>query len=146
MLTNSSKLQSNLEGLLTRTPGQHSWRFWVSRSGEELKNLYCRQAPEDAKAASLGSPGLGWDNFDWTGKVPKKLKGMAPQATWYAQINSKCGEKGAPPVALMVKNPPAVEETWVSSLGQEDPLEKGMATHSSILAWKIPGPEEPGGL
>ena len=49
-------------------------------------------------------------------------------------------------MALMVKNPPAVQETWVSSLGQEDPLEKGMATHSSILAWKIPGPEEPGGL
>ena len=38
----------------------------------------------------------------------------------------------------MVKNPPAMQETWVQSLGQEDPLEKGLATHSSILAWKIP--------
>ena len=38
----------------------------------------------------------------------------------------------------MVKNPPAVQELWVRSLGQEDPLEKEMATHSSILAWKIP--------
>ena len=38
------------------------------------------------------------------------------------------------------------EETWVRSLGQEDPLEEGMATHSSILAWKIPWTEEPGGL
>ena len=38
----------------------------------------------------------------------------------------------------MVKNPPAMRETWVQSLGQEDPLEKGMATHSSILAWRIP--------
>jgi len=36
-------------------------------------------------------------------------------------------------------------ETWVQSLGQEDPLEKGMATHSRILAWRIPQPEEPGG-
>ena len=45
----------------------------------------------------------------------------------------------------MVENVPAGQETWVPSLGQEDPLEKGMATHSSILAWRIPWPEEPGG-
>ena len=45
----------------------------------------------------------------------------------------------------MVKNLPARQETWVPSLGGEDPLEKGMATHSSILAWKIPWTEEPGG-
>ena len=45
-----------------------------------------------------------------------------------------------------VKNPPAMQETQVRSLGQEDPLEKGMATHSSILAWRIPFTEEPGGL
>ena len=50
------------------------------------------------------------------------------------------------PVAQMVKNPPAMQETPVRSLGGEDPLEKGMATHSSILAWEIPGTEEPGGL
>ena len=49
-------------------------------------------------------------------------------------------------VAQMVKNLPARQETWVPSLGGEDPLEKGMATHSSILAWKIPWTEEPGGL
>ena len=46
----------------------------------------------------------------------------------------------------MVKNLPALEETWVQSLGWEDPLEKGMATHSIILAWRIPWIEEPGGL
>ena len=46
----------------------------------------------------------------------------------------------------MVKNPPAMWETWVRSLGWEDPLEKEMATHSSILAWRIPWTEEPGGL
>ena len=45
-----------------------------------------------------------------------------------------------------VKNLPAVGETEVQSLGQEDPLEKEMATHSSILAWEIPWTEEPGGL
>ena len=44
----------------------------------------------------------------------------------------------------MVKNPPAMQETWVWSLGWEDPLEKEMATHSSTLAWKIPWTEEPG--
>ena len=49
-------------------------------------------------------------------------------------------------VAQMVKCLPAVWETWVQSLGQEDPLEKEMATHSSTLAWKIPRMEEPGGL
>ena len=48
--------------------------------------------------------------------------------------------------AQMVKNLPAVQVTCVRSLGQEDPLEKGMATHSSILAWKIPWSVEPGGL
>ena len=46
----------------------------------------------------------------------------------------------------MVKNLPATQETWVGSLGQEDPLEKGMATHSSILAWRVPWTEEPGRL
>ena len=46
----------------------------------------------------------------------------------------------------MVKNPPAKQETRVQSLGQEDPLEKEMAAHSSVLAWEIPWTEEPGGL
>ena len=49
-------------------------------------------------------------------------------------------------VAQMVKNLPAMQETWARSLGWEDPLEKRMATHSSILAWTIPQTEEPGGL
>ena len=49
-------------------------------------------------------------------------------------------------VAQTVKNQPAMQKTWVPSLGREDPLEKGMATHSSILAWTIPWTEEPGRL
>ena len=49
-------------------------------------------------------------------------------------------------VAQMVENLPATQETWVQSMGQEDALEKEMATYSSILAWKIPWTEEPGGL
>ena len=49
-------------------------------------------------------------------------------------------------VAQMVKNQRVMQETWVQSLGQEDPLEKGMATHSSILAWRIPWTGEPARL
>ena len=49
-------------------------------------------------------------------------------------------------VAQMVKNPPVMQETWIQSLGQEDPLEKEMATHSSILAWRLPWTEDPGRL
>ena len=46
----------------------------------------------------------------------------------------------------MVKNLPAIQEPWVRSLSREDPLEKEMATHSSILVWRIPWTEEPGGV
>ena len=49
-------------------------------------------------------------------------------------------------MAKMVKNLPAMKETRIQSLGWEDPLEKGMGTHSSILAWRLPWTEEPGGL
>ena len=49
-------------------------------------------------------------------------------------------------MAQMVKNLPAIQETWIQSPGWEDPLEEGMATLSSILAWRIPMEEEPGGL
>ena len=49
-------------------------------------------------------------------------------------------------MAQIVKNLPEMQETWVGSLGQEDPLQKGMAASSSILAWRIPWTEDPGGL
>ena len=53
---------------------------------------------------------------------------------------------GASLVVQTVKNPPVMQEIWVRSLSWEDPLEKGMATHFSILAWRIPWTEEPGWL
>ena len=53
---------------------------------------------------------------------------------------------GASKVTLVVKNLPAKQETQVQSLDGEDPLEEGIATHASILAWRIPWTEEPGGL
>ena len=49
-------------------------------------------------------------------------------------------------VVQTVKNSPALQESWVQSLNREDPLEEGMAVHSSVLAWRIPWTEEPGGL
>ena len=49
-------------------------------------------------------------------------------------------------VTQLVENPPALQETWIRSLGWEDPLEEGLATHSSLLAWRTPWTEEPGGL
>ena len=55
-------------------------------------------------------------------------------------------DKGASLVAQLGKNPPAIQETGVQSLGRGDPLEKGMATHSSVLAWRIPWTEESGRL
>ena len=56
------------------------------------------------------------------------------------------GACGSSLVAHMVKNLPAMQETQVQALGWEDPLENGMATHSSVLAWRIPRTEDPGGL
>ena len=56
------------------------------------------------------------------------------------------GQQWTSLVAQMVKRLSTMQETWVRSLGWEDPLEKEMATHSSVLAWRIPGTGEPGGL
>ena len=58
------------------------------------------------------------------------------------KTTSTCGYYWDFCIAQVVKNPPALQETWVLSLGQEDPLEKEMATHSSILAWRTPWIEE----
>ena len=68
------------------------------------------------------------------GRSPGKGIGYPLQYSWVSLV------------AQTVKNPPAMRETWVRSLGWEDPLEEGMATHSSILAWRIPWTKEPGGL
>ena len=80
---------------------------------------------------------------------PDTVSAAAPQP-----VDGACGRGHAGPlfpqvgslVAQMVKNLPEMQETWVQSLGREDPLEKEMATHSSILAWRIQWTEEPGGL
>ena len=68
----------------------------------------------------------------------------ASQVELKGSDGEKCGWTSL--VAQMVKRLPTMQKTWVQSLGQEDPLEKAMATHSSTLAWNIPQMEEPGRL
>ena len=74
------------------------------------------------------------------------LFNLPPQGSSLYYLILSCAEEWTSMVAQMVKNLPPMQETQVQSLGQEDPLEKGIATHFSILAWRIPWTEEPGGL
>ena len=76
----------------------------------------------------------------------KALPSTANSSSFKKQIPLLCLLLGLNRVAQRLKHLPAMEETWVQSLGWENLLEKEMATHSSILAWKIPWTEEPGGL
>ena len=69
---------------------------------------------------------------------------MIPDGGFNLQKEINNGKKKIVLVAQLVKNLPAMQETWVRFLSQQDPLKKEMATHSSILAWRIPRTEEPG--
>ena len=82
---------------------------------------------------------LSWDSHGRAWKIIISLKKKN-----YHQLRED--KRGPSLVAQMVKNLPAMREIWVRYMCWEDPLEKGIATHSSILAWRIPGTEEPGGL
>ena len=72
--------------------------------------------------------------------------GRQIRLTWHLSYKERERERWVSLVAQMVKNLPATQETKIRSLGWEDPLEERMSTHSSILAWRIPWTEEPGGL
>ena len=88
------------------------------------------------------------------GSVGKESAYSAGDPGWIPGLGRSAGEGIGYPlqcswaslVVQLVKNLPAMREAWVRYLGWEDPLEEGMATHSSILAWRIPGTEEPGGV
>ena len=95
--------------------------------------------------------------FTWI-PVVRMFKYLVSFVTYFCCLHSPYSELGntlmsvltkwhdwASLVAQTVKNPPAMRESWVRSRGREGPLEKGMATHSSALAWRVPGTEEPGG-
>ena len=88
-----------------------------------------------------------WATVHGVAKSQTRLKRLSTQGPNVLSVaNIVCACFGASPVAQLVKNLPAMRETWVRFLGWEDPLEKGKATHSSILAWRIPGTGQPGGL
>ena len=94
----------------------------------------------------------GWHHwlgqeFGWTLGVGDGEGGLACCISWGCKESDATEQLNwAELVAQTVKNLPPMQETWVQSLGREDPLVKGMATHSSILFWKIPWTEEPVGL
>ena len=73
---------------------------------------------------------------------------MRGKASWQSKREGvpPHNDYGHTPTLQIVKNPPAMWEIWAQSLGWEDPLEESMATYSSVLAWRIPWAEEPGGL
>ena len=98
-------------------------------------NLCCVLAPREACVHLPVSPQLLWATITRTHAKANLLPLCALFPTFGASLE-----------AQMVKNLPAMRETWVWSLGQEDLLEKRMATHSSIPAWEIPWTEESGGL
>ena len=105
---------------------------------------FCRQEQWSGlpfpSSEDLPNPGLLYSRqiICVAGQTPKRFFVQAPKKS--------CNIQSGLPGGSVVNNPPAMQETWVQSLGWEDPLEKEMATHSSILAWKIPWTEEPGGL
>ena len=103
---------------------------------EFVRNVGC-QAPLQTYQIKIciltRSPSVSHDH--------ESLKSAGVQAEYYLLLY---GPNGI--MAQMIKSLPAIQETWVQSLGWEDPLEEGMAIHSSILAWEIPWTEKPGGL
>ena len=97
-----------------------------------------KQMGPEVTSAFLSSCSLNHDSASWAG-------GVGARECWLeAGHENIC--KWLPPVTQRVENPPAMQETQVQSLGQEDPLGKEVATHSSILGWESPRTEEPGGV
>ena len=84
-------------------------------------------------------------NIDILGITELKWMGMGELNSDELYIHC-CGQGASFLLAQKIKNPPAMQETWIQSLGWEDPLEDSMATHSSILAWRMLWTKEPGGL
>ena len=137
---------------ILKIPGRRAWQpapgflpgelSWTKESSRLQASKVCQRGPERAEWA----PGT-WPVASRRDLLP----GCVGIVTWHLS-NTRETFQEVPNdflsslVAQRVKRLPAMQETWVRSLGQEDPLEKEMATHSSILAWKIPWTEEPGRL
>ena len=130
-------------GCSSRIKYTHEWKTALQRrqhkvrGKDELKPKDETKLPEDKRMSNLSLLPTAWHT----------------QGSWiwkplWAFIKKKRKKKKLFPVLVVqrVKRLPAMRETWVQSLGREDPLEKEMATHSSTLAWRIQWTEEPGGL
>ena len=94
----------------------------------------------------LNLPSMAWLSLCVSFRIDKSLLSCFAPFPMNISSSSRTIFLQASLGAQTVKNPPAMQETWVPPLGGEEPLEKGMATYSSILAWRIPWTEQPGGL
>ena len=122
------------------------WNFWIHSHWPKLVHLLI-------PVLMTVIPGY---EMLWVSYAQVTYPSLGTQSKWsllrvgmkfsQSKIRSSQSEEKDFPVGQMVKNLPARQETWVRSQGGEDPLEKGMAIHSSILAWRIPQTEEPGRL
>ena len=122
-------------------PASHHFHLTCVQYGRMVWNLFLKYKPKAGPVRNenkgdrwLSGDGIQEKATKWQMKQCDQLFGLCD---FFFQASL---------VGQLVKNPPAVQEIWVRSLGPEDPLEKGMATHSSILAWRIPWTEELGGL
>ena len=116
--------------------------IWTLELKFSFQLLYAAIAREHHKEKTLPDHPFRFPSMVWMSSVTADT----PWKTNVEAIKSELWASQASLVAQTVKNPPAVQETQVWSLGQEDPLEEGIATHSSILAWRIPWTEESGGF
>ena len=124
-VTGSTQVQGEWED--TSSLNGESNKEFVASLIQHRASLVTQMVESACNAGDLGS-------IPKSGRSPGEGHGYPLQYSW------------ASLVAQIVKNPPAIQETWVWSLGWEDPLKKGRATHSSILAWRIPSTEESGRL
>ena len=128
-------------------PGGSAVKYPPASAGDEGSILGSERSPREGNGNPLQYSCL--ENTMDRGAWQDTVHGVAKRWTWLKQLSSSSSsstQSRASLVAQMVKNLLAIQETWVWSLGGEDPLEKEMATRSSILAWRILWTEEPGGL
>ena len=113
---------------------KNSWRFTLMICALTCRLSYASGFPDSSAGKESACNARDPGSISGLERSPAEGIGYPLQCSW------------ASLVAQMVKNLPAMWETWDLSLGREDPLEESMATHSSILPWRIPWTEEPGGL
>ena len=133
-------------------PGDRLHSPSPAESWRGLLALWKRLQAPGLHPSALPSPEMGDSQASTLGYLldPEARHNPTEQQTTEGPLGTQkptgTEKKGASLVDQKVKNPPAVQETWVRSLGCDDPLEKEMATHSSILAQRVPWTEKPGGL